>query len=242
MAVVERGLLRVTVEAEGKTRLRERFEIAAPVDGRLERIPVRVGDPVAAGDVIAHMDPLPLASQVQAIQAQIQRLEAEKQGVDTQRPKAASLVQAEANITATQAHHQQALAQQQEAQASFEQAQRERQRVEGLFSQGVISRQTLEEAELMETSRRQTLSARQQEVEQAQAAIVAAQQGLQVLQAEQRDPDYLLQVYDAQIRSLEAELASLSDSVQRTTITSPVRGRFYGFTRRAPVLSPLVPS
>ncbi|MFQ3613051.1 MAG: HlyD family efflux transporter periplasmic adaptor subunit [Cyanobacteriota bacterium] len=225
MAVLERGLLQVTVEAEGKTRLRERFEIAAPVDGRLERIAVRVGDPVAAGDVIARMDPLPLASQVQAIQAQIQRLEAEKRGVDTQRPKAASLVQAEANITAAQARHQQALAQQQEAQASFEQAQRERQRVEGLFSQGVISRQALEEAELMETSRRQTLFARQQEVEQAQAAIVAAQQGLQVLQAEQRDPDYLLQVYDAQIRSLEADLASLSDSAQRTTITSPGAGQ-----------------
>ncbi len=225
VAVLERGLLQVTIEAEGKTRLRERFEIAAPVDGRLERIPVRVGDPVAAGDVIARMDPLPLASQVQAIQAQIQRLEAEKRGVDTQRPKAASLVQAEASIAAAQARYQQTLAQQTEAQATWEQAQREQQRMEELVRQGAIPRQALEEAELAETSRRQTLSARQQEVDQAQAAILSAQQGLELLQAQQRDPDYLLQVYDAQIRSLQAELASLADSAQRTTLVAPATGQ-----------------
>ncbi|MEN9221512.1 MAG: efflux RND transporter periplasmic adaptor subunit [Thermostichus sp. BF3_bins_97] len=225
MAVVERGLLQVTVEAEGRTRLRERFEIAAPVDGRLERIPVRVGDPVSSGDIIARIDPLPLASQVQSIQAQIQRLEAEKQGVDTQRPKAASLVQAEAAIAAAQARYQQALAQQAEAQAIWEQAQREHQRLEDLFQQGAIPRQALEEAELAETSRHQTLTARQQEVEQAQAAILSAQQGVQLLQAQQRDPDYLLQVYDAQIRSLQAELASLADSAQHTIITAPAAGQ-----------------
>ncbi|MCF2970083.1 HlyD family efflux transporter periplasmic adaptor subunit [Synechococcus sp. Nb3U1] len=225
MAVVERGLLQVTVETEGKTRLRERFEIAAPVDGRLERISVRVGDPVSSGDVIARIDPLPLASQVQSIQAQIQRLEAEKRGVDTQRPKAASLVQAEASIAAAQARYQQTLAQQAEAQATWEQAQRERQRIEDLFGQGAIPRQALEEAELAVTNRGQILTVRQLEVEQAQAAVLSAQQGLQLLQAQQRDPDYLLQVYDAQIRSLEAELASLADSAQRTTLTSPSAGQ-----------------
>ncbi|MEN9225574.1 MAG: HlyD family efflux transporter periplasmic adaptor subunit [Thermostichus sp. DRC_bins_24] len=225
MAVVERGLLQVTVEAEGRTRLRERFEIAAPVDGRLERIPVRVGDPVSSGDIVARIDPLPLASQVQSIQAQIQQLEAEKRGVDTQRPKAALLVQAEASIAAAQARYRQTLAQQAAAQAIWEQAQREHQRLENLFQQGAIPRQALEEAELAETSRRQALTAHQQEVEQAQAAIFSAQQELQLLQAQQRDPDYLLQVYDAQIRSLQAELASLADSAQRTTMTAPAAGQ-----------------
>ncbi len=53
--VAEKGSLRVTVEGIAKTRVRDRFEIAAPASGHLERISLRPGDPVARGDVVARI-------------------------------------------------------------------------------------------------------------------------------------------------------------------------------------------
>ena len=55
--VVAVGPLRVTVEEEGKTRLRSRYVITAPVAGTLSRLRLRAGDVVKAGVVIAVVAP-----------------------------------------------------------------------------------------------------------------------------------------------------------------------------------------
>lgn len=55
-----RGPLLVTVDEEGETRVRNRYVLAAPVAGRLERIALDEGDAVAAGQVVARLDPAPL--------------------------------------------------------------------------------------------------------------------------------------------------------------------------------------
>ena len=55
------GPLRVTVDGEGKTRVRDRYVVAAPVAGRLRRILLRRGDEVGHGQLIAQIEPLPLS-------------------------------------------------------------------------------------------------------------------------------------------------------------------------------------
>lgn len=57
-----KGDLAVTVEEEGKTRVRERYVVAAPVAGQARRITLKVGDAVAAGQVVAHIEPARSAS------------------------------------------------------------------------------------------------------------------------------------------------------------------------------------
>ena len=59
-AAVRRAPLQETVDAEGKTRVRDRFVIAAPVTGHLKRLAVREGTPIASGQVVAWIAPLPL--------------------------------------------------------------------------------------------------------------------------------------------------------------------------------------
>ncbi len=49
--------LRVTVEEEGKTRLRSRYVISAPVAGYLRRLQLKAGETVRAGAVIATLEP-----------------------------------------------------------------------------------------------------------------------------------------------------------------------------------------
>src|SRR5215212_4629182 len=52
------GQLRVTVNEEGKTRIRQRYVVSAPVAGQLRRIPFKAGAEVKAGDTVAVIDPV----------------------------------------------------------------------------------------------------------------------------------------------------------------------------------------
>jgi HlyD family secretion protein len=52
-----KGSLAVTVEEEGKTRVRERYVVSAPVAGYARRIDLKVGDPVSAGQALAVVEP-----------------------------------------------------------------------------------------------------------------------------------------------------------------------------------------
>jgi len=55
---VDRGHLAVTVEAEGRTRVIDRYTISAPVPGQARRQRLEVGDAVAEGEVVAVLDAL----------------------------------------------------------------------------------------------------------------------------------------------------------------------------------------
>lgn len=57
-AAVGRGPLLVTVDREGKTRVRERYVLSAPLAGRVQRLELHPGDPVEAGKtVVAVLEP-----------------------------------------------------------------------------------------------------------------------------------------------------------------------------------------
>jgi HlyD family secretion protein len=58
-ATVQKGVLQVTVEDEGRTRVRDRYVVSAPVPGRMQRIELEPGDPVAANKtVLARFAPI----------------------------------------------------------------------------------------------------------------------------------------------------------------------------------------
>ena len=54
-AIVARGPLVVTIDEEGRTRVRHRFVVSAPVAGRVLRIELEPGDAVTRGDVVARV-------------------------------------------------------------------------------------------------------------------------------------------------------------------------------------------
>lgn len=224
VAQVKRGNLLVTVNEEGETRIRKRYLVSAPVEGRLARINLDEGDRVTQGQIIAQIDPLSLDSQVREAQARLRQWQAEKVGVETQRPKREAIAQAEARIRAAVAKQKEAVAKVEQARASLEQAKRDRDRNQQLHSDGAISRQAKERAELEETTQLRALEAAQRIADSATAEIKAAQEALSILRAEQQDPDYLLDVYDAQIAGVEAELAKLRDDANLTQIRSPIDG------------------
>jgi HlyD family secretion protein len=62
IVTVGRGDVEVTVNEEGRTRVRDRFVVSAPLPGRMERIELEPGDPVVAGKTaVAQFRPTPPA-------------------------------------------------------------------------------------------------------------------------------------------------------------------------------------
>ena len=123
-AVLARGPLQVTVDEEGKTRVRDRFVVAAPVMGRVLRIELEPGDAVAAGDVVARLRPESPAL------------------LDTR-----SRAEAQATLESARATAGRAQADEQRARAALAQAQRELARLRTLVAESLGTTQQLETRE-----------------------------------------------------------------------------------------------
>ena len=58
VAAVSRGPLRVTVQEDGKTRIKERYIVSAPLSGQLLRVVMEPGDQLAANEsLLAVLEP-----------------------------------------------------------------------------------------------------------------------------------------------------------------------------------------
>ncbi len=125
LATVSHGALVVTVDEEGRTRVRDRFVVAAPVAGRVLRIELEPGDRVSRGDPVARLQP-----EHPALLDARMRAEA-----------AAAVRSAEAVL----GH---ARAEEQRARAALAQAQRELTRTRNLTAAGVTTSQDLDNREL----------------------------------------------------------------------------------------------
>lgn len=102
---VVRGPLRVTVDEDGKTYIRERYTVSAPLAGRLGRIVLKAGDVVRAGEtVVATIDPgdpalLDPRARAQA-EARVKAAEAALQQAEATRSRAgAALEQAQSDLS-----------------------------------------------------------------------------------------------------------------------------------------------
>ena len=157
VAKATRGPMRVTVDGEGKTRVRDRYTVAATVSGRLRRIALRRGDAVEQGQLIAVIEPLPLAP-----------LDPRQRAEAVGRVNAAEDVRFEADRLVERNW------------SIYDQARRDLERSESLARSGVISRQEVERAQTaLATSLREYQAARSKaesaahEVEVARAALIA---------------------------------------------------------------------
>ena len=157
LGVVRVGPMQVAVEEQGETRSRDRYVVAAPVAGRLLRIRLRDGDPVAADEVVATIAPLPLAPRERA-------------------ELSARVDAAESALRARRAELAHAL-------ADLAQARRERSRLERLDTEGIASRRQLEEGRNAESGLEQDVDTARHREQVAEADLRAALAGLIALPA-----------------------------------------------------------
>jgi len=98
-AEATRGAFEQAVSDDGQTRVRDRFVIAAPLAGQLERIQLEVGDPVKQAQIVAELTPTApafldartqreLRERIGAVEAQLARARAETLKAQAQRDHA----------------------------------------------------------------------------------------------------------------------------------------------------------
>lgn len=109
-AEVARGIFELTVSDDGKTRVRDRYVVSAPLAGRIERIDLEPGDPVRQGQIVALLTPTApafvdertsreLAERIGAAEAQLARARAETAKVQAQRDQARADVERQAKLS-----------------------------------------------------------------------------------------------------------------------------------------------
>jgi len=123
MATASRGPLLVTVDEEGKSRVRDVYDISAPITGRVRRILLDVGDPVVAGKTeVAFIDP-----------------------VDPAFLDARARAQAEADVRAAEAARSQGEADLKRAEAELDYARAQLDRMKKLRESGTVAQERLDD-------------------------------------------------------------------------------------------------
>ncbi len=125
VAPVTEGELRVEVSEDGRTRVKDRYVVSAPLAGNLARIELENGDAIGEGEVLARIAPLP-----------------------TPLLDARTREQAQANFEAATASVKQAGAQSKRAKAALKFAEGEVKRIEPLVKKGVGTQAELDRAAL----------------------------------------------------------------------------------------------
>lgn len=159
-AEVRRGLFEQTIDEDGKTRVRERYVVSAPVAGRLARMRVKAGDVVRAGATVAELSPGAPAM----IDARMARELGERVGAAE-----AGLAQAQARVA--------------RAEAALDQAQTDVARQKQLQLDGFVAQAALDQAQLAARVQARELEATRfaregaaHDLAQARAALMRARE------------------------------------------------------------------
>lgn len=158
----ERGSMRVTVDEEGQTRVRNRYVVSTPAGGHLRRIELKAGDRVEAGKTVLGV--------------------LETGGADLL--DARGLAQARARVRGAESAREQAVARHAGAVAALEQARLEYERAKALAEQNTISHRERDIAVTNERVAEQEeraaafgLQVAGFELEQTRAALLRGQSG-----------------------------------------------------------------
>lgn len=151
---VLRGPLDVVVEEEGKTRIRERYIVSAPLAGRMQRITLKAGDPVVAGKtLLTTIEPGDPAL------------------LDTR-----ALAEAEARVKAAEATLEQTGPTLEQSRVALEFAQSQHKRVRQQIERNVSTQEDLERVEMLVRSRSEELRSAQfaQQISQFELELAKA--------------------------------------------------------------------
>ena len=158
VAAVAQGRFEAGIDEDAKTRLRDRYSVSAPLAGRLERIALREGDAVQAGDVLARLAP--------ALPALL-----DERGLREQ----------QARVDAAQARVQAAGARLERSQVALAQASSDLRRSEPLAQQGFVAPTRLDAERLAVRAAQADAAAAQQDQQAARFDAAQARAALELV-------------------------------------------------------------
>ncbi len=195
VATLDRGSIRVTVTDDGRTRVRERYTISAPVAGRLLRLPLEAGDGVARGETV------------------VAEFVAAPPSILDDR----TLAEAAARVARAEASVREAVARREQADAELSFAVSDLERVRELATQSFESETELDRAERDERRSREGLRAAEFGVQIAEYELELARASLREIRGDEID--------DTEIASGAGSYVDGYLATGRLRLRSPVDGK-----------------
>ena len=224
MTQVARRTVREYVIEDAKTRLPTNYIVDMPVNGTVERITHEAGDEVQEGEVLARIDPFEIEQEIRGVKAMIAQAKAQIEGVGNMRPKAEDLDAARVRVSGMADNEAIARKQLTIARINYDNAKKEYERLANLLEGGITSQSVYDAA-------KRTYESLAQDVDRLKLAVEAAAKARETTDLERQslvgsvdDNDYLREVYQAEIESLEARLAALDNDLAKTAVKAPVHG------------------
>ena len=192
--------------------------VSPQVGGRLKRLLVDEGSVVKTGQLIAELDPAERIAARDAAAANVHTLQARLTQSGTTRgwtdeQTAASLLQAQATLTAVRAQLEQARATLTLAEATYK-------RRQGLFDQGVVAAQERDNALGAYKVAQASVNAAQDQVRAAEAQVAVAQANRKQVTVQDSD----VQAVRAQISQATAQVSQAETQLGYTQIYAPLDG------------------
>lgn len=206
LATIGRGTVRVTVDEDGKTRIREKYVVSAPLVGRLLRINMDAGDPVVAGKtLLATIEPR-----------------------DPELLDARTVAQAEARVKAAEATLKKVEPQMEEVRVAQAYAESELTRMRRGARSNAITESEVENAELLYRQRSEELRSMRIQEEIAQFELEQARAALLRTRPREDEPDPTSAATNSSLNPIDGEpiVGNGNGNGSWTfTIYSPIDGR-----------------
>lgn len=230
----ENHRLEVSFTERAETTLRQEYPVSMPVNGKVGRIDLEVGDHVRQGEVLATIDVTPALQEVQARQAGVEANKARQQISADTSVERAEYARALKNKQAAQAQMGSLGPALKAAQVAVDNAQRELTRVNNLVARGALPSRDAESARLALEQAQAALAAKKSEAQvlrsqlaEAQAAVNAAAARVDLKSSEARSQTALVE--EAQARKEQAQY-----TLEQSRVLSPIDGLVLSRIERGP--------
>lgn len=192
--------------------------VSSKISGRIEKLTVREGTPVKAGELIATIDSEEMEAQKNAAQAMLSSLRSQVSGTRYNERQAAGETQGNlANAKATLSASRAALA---EAQADLDRQTLDTQRTVALAKQGVVSQQDADRAEAALRASQAHVQTAKEQAGAAEAAVSAMEARLYQAHAASSTVAATRQ----EMANAQAQLSQMEIRLGYTNILAPVDG------------------
>lgn len=219
-----RGSVSEFIAEDSKTRLAQKYTIGMPIEGRVLRIDLEVGDHVEKDQIVARIDPYSIMQRLEGLKAELKEISARITGVDEAKPKSEDIDAARLRVEVSKLKLENARRDLEIAQIDYTIQKRDYDRIDKLWKDNAIAQSVYDKAD-------QLYKSSQERLEQAKIQSAVASRDLELNEAVYKrvlnsvdDNEYQREVYLAQIEKTKSEINILQDNLSKTQISSPVSG------------------
>jgi HlyD family secretion protein len=210
-AAIERGVITTTVNATGVVNAVTTVQVGSQVSGTIQKLFVDFNSPVKEGEVIAQIDPAPLATKVAQGRANVASAMAAVQVAQ------ATTINAKAAVETAQANAESARANVEKAKVALADARRILDRNKEMARKSLIAQNDLDTAQM-------TYDGAVAQLKASEAQLEAAAGQLKSASAQQRLAAAQELAAAAQVDQAKAALQAAELDLEHTTIRAPVNG------------------